>query len=352
MRESTPTLGSSEFAERLENDRLFGIEFMEQCGIPVPPYECFDDVGKAVKWLKKGDRRCVFKPSGSVDDKSLTYCAKSAEDMEEYLEKLTSKVKVKEFILQEFVAGTEVSTDAWFNGNDFFGMAHTFEEKKFLSGGLGPNTGCSGNVVWMPQQSDQLYARGLYKARQALAEAGFVGPIDLNTIATNGEIYGLEWTPRFGYEGTCNMTRLLPMEFGEFMYQIASGQTPNLAGSRYNYAATIRVSVPPYPNPSSPKKYSGIHVKGIDPEHLDTFYLKDVLINDAGEMETLGIEGFIGAPIGCGDTIKQAFEECEVAIKRLEIPDCQWRNDLRKCCERRYEELFKNGWLKHTGALA
>src|ERR1043165_9624343 len=107
------------------------------------------------------------------------------------------------------------------------------------------------------------------------------------------------------------------MEFGEFMQQIATGQNPGIPGSKYNFSATIRVSVRPYPNPSNPKKYGGVHVKGIDPDQIEAFYLSDVLINDAGEMEIIGTDGLIGAPIGCGDTIKQAFEECEAAIKKL-----------------------------------
>lgn len=349
MREETPVIGSSAFAEKLENNRLFGIQFMEQCGINVPAYEAFDNVGQATRWLQKTNKRCVFKPCGYVEDKALTYVAKSAEDMADYLDKLTSKVKVKEFILQEFVDGTEVSTNAWFNGEDFYAMDHTLEEKKFMSGGIGPNTGCSGNVVWMPQQADQLFARGLYRAKESLQAAGFVGPIDLNTIATDGEIYGLEWTPRFGYEGTCNIMRLLPMEFGEFLYQIATGQRPNIASSRYAFAASIRITVPPYPNPSKESKYSGNPIKGIDLDKLDAFYLSDVKM-EKGELVTLGLDGLIGSPIGCSDTIKGAFNECETCIKSLQIPDLQWRDDLEKCCIKRYNQLEKNGWLRRTGA--
>ena len=40
-RKATPTIGDSNLATELEEDRLFGIEVMEQCGIEVPPYEVF-----------------------------------------------------------------------------------------------------------------------------------------------------------------------------------------------------------------------------------------------------------------------------------------------------------------------
>jgi len=346
MRKQTPVIGSSAFAERLELDRLAGIEFMEKCGIKVPPYESFDDVGKAIKWLRKRNTRCVFKPNGAVEDKATTYVSKSADDMIDYLGKLATKSK-GDFLLQEFVQGTEVSTNAWFNGTDFYALDHTLEEKKFLAGGIGPNTGCSGNLVWMPSAT-KLYQQGLFRAREELAAAGFVGPIDLNVIATEGELFGLEWTPRFGYEGTCNMMKLINIDFGEFLCMIASGEAPNVS-SRYAFAASVRLSVPPYPNPSKREKYEGTPVKGIDEDMIESFYLSDVQVVD-GEMVTLGTDGLIGAPIGCSDSIKGAFDECEEAIKRLEIPDLQYRNDIEKCVTKRYNELERNGWLRKTNA--
>jgi phosphoribosylamine-glycine ligase len=246
--------------------------------------------------------------------------------------------------------GTEVSTNAWFNGEEFFAIDHTLEEKKFMSGGIGPNTGCSGNVVWMPQGPDRLFKHGLGKVREQLAAEGFVGPIDLNTICTEGEAFGLEWTPRFGYEGTCNTMALLPMEFGEFMYLIATGQRADIASSKADFAATIRVTVPPYPySIHDRKKYEGVPIHGIEPDDIETFYLNDVqLVGD--ELQTLGIDGLLGAPITTGHSIKEAVEVCEARIKKLKIPDLMWRDDIGKCCEKRYNALERNGWLKVSHA--
>src|SRR5215470_1117108 len=62
----TPTIGSSTLADRLEEDRLFGLEVMERCGIRVPAYEVFDSREKGIAWLAKTHKRCVFKPIGEV----------------------------------------------------------------------------------------------------------------------------------------------------------------------------------------------------------------------------------------------------------------------------------------------
>jgi phosphoribosylamine--glycine ligase len=346
MRVHTPVIGSSAIAERLEEDRLFGIEFMEKSDITVSSYEVFNDIAPAIKWLKKLGKPAVFKPFGNELDKATTYVGKSVDDLIDYLEKLFSKVKVKEFLLQEKVEGTEISTEAWFNGDAFYALNHTLEEKKFMSGGIGPNTGCAGNVLWMPDGPTATFTEGLAKVAKELRKVDYVGPIDLNTIATKDGLYGLEWCPRFGYEGTCNLICLLPMEFGQFMYEIATGESPKLGKPSAPFCATIRLSVPPYPNPSKPEKYSGVPVNGIDLDTLESFYLSDVKLNEDGELETIGQDGWIGSPICAGDTIKEAFDACEAVISGLEIPNLMWRNDVGECCEKRYAELEKMGWLK------
>ena len=327
LREHTPVIGSSSFAEKLEKDRAFGIEFMEKCGIPVPPWQQFTDVADALRWIRETKKRTVFKPLGDQDDKATTYVSKSADDMARYLEILFKKMKVKEFLLQEFIEGTEVSCEGYFNGTEFHAVNCTIEEKKFMAGGIGPNTGCAGNLVWMPTRTNPLFERGLRRTEDALRGAGFVGPVDLNTIVTEGEIFGLEWTPRFGYEGTCNLTRLIGSDFGEFLHAIAVGDDPHLGPPAYPFAATIRLSVPPYPNPSRPAKYGGVPISGIDPDKLDAFYLNDVRVKEGteGELETIGTSGLIGAPIGCGDSPEQAFYECKKVIDTLQIPDLQYR---------------------------
>jgi len=343
MRKVTPVIGCSAFAEKLEDDRLFGIEFMQQCGIVVPPYEPFDNVDKAIKWLEGNNKRYVLKPSGHVKDKALTYVSESAEDMIGFLEK--SNGSIKEFVLQEFIEGTEVSTNAWFNGERFFALDHSLEEKKFMSGGIGPNTGCSGVTYWMPEGETKLFKEGLGKIASKLAAANFVGPIDLNTICTKNAAYGLEWTPRFGYEGISLQMSLLPMEIGEFLFKVATGEEMTPFDSKANFAASVRITVPPYPKEYEGERTPSKPVKGITPEDIDTFYLSDVKVDEDYELQTLGTDGLVGAPVATGDTIKEAFAAVQKKIDKLQIPDLQYRNDIAECCERRYSELSKMGWL-------
>jgi phosphoribosylamine-glycine ligase len=348
----TPTLGDSSFADQLEHDRLFGIEFMQRAGIKVPTYEHFNDVSAALRFIRKTKKVYVFKPCGEGADTAATYVSKSAEDLERYIDVLWRSAPVKEFILQEVVKGTEVSTEMWMNESGYYFLNHTLECKKLMNGDLGPATGCSGNLVFAIEQENPIFNQGLRKAFEPLREAGYVGMIDLNAIVTDGELFGLEWTPRFGYEGTCNVASLLPMDFAEFMYRIAANQKlPDLA-PRHSFCASIRLSIPPYPNDGLPKKFykQGVPIEGMNRKLLTSFYALDMRLNETNEdlFETAGINGWLGAALGCGETIGQAFEHAQGVIDSIRVPDLMYRTDVRSVAAKRYVELERNGWLRPT----
>lgn len=343
----TPVIGASAYADQLEEDRVFGLETMEKAGIRVPKWEPFSTPAEALAFLRHNNKRYVLKPIGELPEgmSDATYVAKSAEDMTNYIE-VRLDPAIKSFLLQEFVEGVEVSTEAWWTGSEWVALNHTLEEKKFMDGQLGPNTGCAGNVVWMPPRSNPIFQRGLEKMGPLLKEAGFVGMIDLNTIATEGDLYGLEWTPRFGYEGTCNLTRLLPVPFGDFLYSMALGKTPTLPEAKARFAATVRLSVPPYPSAEFSRKKMQVPIRGLDLDNLQTFVLYDVRL-DGKDLVTNGGYNAIGSPIGTGSSIAASFEDVMAAIKRLEIPNLQYRTDIEKCVTKRYTTLQSWGWLRN-----
>jgi phosphoribosylamine--glycine ligase len=348
FREVTPVIGDSVLADKLELDRIAGIEFMEHCGIKVPPWEQFDNPADALTFLRKNKKRYVFKPCGAKEC-SATYVSSDHEDMSRYIELVFKRAKVEKFILQEFVPGTEVSTEMWVSGGEYTAVNHTIEQKKFMPGDLGPNTGCSGSLVWMPNKEGNLFIKGLKKAVKPLSDEGYVGMIDLNAIVTESEVYGLEWTPRCGYDAIALLTRLLPIEFGEFLYRVATGDKVTVGSSRAAFAASIRLSIPPYPLESRVKSVynEGVPVEGLVLDDLDVFYASDIRLrkDHEEEFESAGKSGFLGCPIGLGETPHQAFKEVETFIRKLKVPNLQWRNDVpEKCCQR-YAMLSRQGWL-------
>jgi len=344
-----PTIGDSSLADRLEDDRLYALEFMEQCGIQVSPWEHFTNPADAIRYIKKQGTRQVFKPVGEQADKSTTYVSSSAEDMLRYFDVLFRSTPQKEFVLQEVVDGTEVSTEVYLNDTGYYALNHTLELKRLMNGDVGPNTGCSGSLCWMAPTENQIFTKGLKKALGPLRELGYRGPIDLNTIVNRSGVYGLEFCARFGYDATAPLTKLLSVGFGDFLYAIATNQKVPELVPRHSFCATTRLSIPPYPSEGLPEKFykQGVPIEGLKPDMLDKFFIYDVMAKeDSDELESAGICGWIGGPLAVGETIGQAWEGAKDMVSQVKIPNCQYRTDCPQNTARRYEELRSNGWLR------
>ena len=342
----TPTLGDSNLATTLEDERLFGIEVMEKVSIKVPPYEVFSDVETAKKFLLETKKRYVFKPNGGQEQETAsTYVSTSYEDMLKYIDRLEQMSHGVEFILQEVVNGVEVSTEAWFNGEEFFLINCTLEEKKFMEGRKGPNTGCSGNLVWTFEREPQIFKQGLGKIKDFLASSGYVGMIDLNTIATQSDLYGLEWTPRFGYDASQTLFSLIDSDLGEIFEAVASGGKPNISFNN-DFAAAVRLSIPPYPSECEGYYQKEVPIENIEPEDIEHIYLYDAMLENDETLVTAGLGGFIACPIHAGRSIEEAFAGVKEWIKKIKVPDLQYRQDIYKCTKDRYEALSRMGWFR------
>jgi phosphoribosylamine-glycine ligase len=339
-----PTIGDGAFNCAVEDDRMFGLEAMEECKIDVPPYERFTDLGAAKEFVRKSNKRLVYKPDGGQEnDTDTTYVSSSPTDMLAQMDKLFAKTKSSPFVLQEFIKGTEVSVEGWFNGDEFYLVNVTLEEKKFMNDNHGPNTGCAGNLVFYLRESAELYKQGLEKMKDYLRRIGYTGMIDLNTIVANGKLYGLEWTPRFGYDASATLLNMYGGNMGEMMFKIATGQVPDQSW-KAEFGAGVRLSIPPYPTEVRGKHPAGVQIKGIDKEDYSSTYMYDVML-EKKELVTAGHSGFIAVPLTYGESIADCWDKMDARLDKIKIPNMQIRTDLKKTTSKRYSELSQMGLL-------
>ncbi len=344
-----PTIGDGSFEHWLEDDREAGIQAMERCKINVPPYQKFNTPAEAKVFVQKEDKRYVYKPftiGSDMQDTATTYVAKDSKDLLRVIDQLFGVSKNAPFILQEFIEGTEASVAGFFNGKEFYMLTCTLEEKKFMNDNKGPNTGCSGNLVFAISEESKLYRDGLKRAIPLLQEAGFTGMIDLNTIVTEGTAYGLEWTPRFGYLADSTIAAMYGSGYGDMLACVASGRIPEIKWTA-PFGYSVQLSIPPYPTEVRLPKAKDVPIDGIDPKDIEQLmrcYLYDVKLNGKG-LITSGNYGYIGAPIGIGDSIGEAASRCEGYVKNVQIPNMQYRTDIQKSTLKRYNFLEENGWL-------
>ncbi len=350
---SGPVIGDSELASRLEDDRLFGITTMEQCGIEVPPYQTFKTPDEAKAFLLENPKRFVYKPfvvDGKEQECSVTYVAESAEDLVKCLDQLWADSMNAPFLLQEVVEGTEISTEGYFDGTYFHFLNHTIEEKKFMSGSFGPNTGCSGNLVWAVAKPNRLCEQGIMRLIPFLKDSGYRGMIDLNTIVSENHAYGLEFTPRFGYDASASIFSLLNGDLGQFFYDIVTAPEEGWVDHnpvpplRATWAASARLTVPPYPDEHGDFA-AGLPIKGVDPDWAwQNCYLWDARMKD-DELVTVGTNGIVACPIACAHTPEGAWEGLDRLAKKIKFPNLQRRDDLCESTMKRLKEARMWGWL-------
>lgn len=323
-------IGGGELNDKLELDREFGLQFMEDHQVPIPPSITVNRIEEAREIIEKEDKRYVFKPSGNQST-DLTYVSSGQQNMLDMLNYLEDKIpEDTTIVLQEFVEGIEMSTEGWFNGEHFIlPLNSTFEEKKFMPGNLGPNTGCSGNVVWW---WDEHYSQIIYELlfknlEESLREARYLGPLDINAIWTDNGPLVLEFTARFGYDAIQCSSRLIDMELGQFLQEL--NMLTEVPVKTDEYAMGVRVSVPPYPSEGDVPKYP-IDVSAAKQGML---YLSDVLMQD-DKLWCAGQDGYIVCVADHGNRLNRISNRIYSEIEKLEIPQMQYRIDIGERVER------------------
>jgi len=340
-----PTVGGSMISDRLEMDRQFAKKIMAEAGISTPHSKQFKDWESGEEYVKanKG-KRLALKPgemlSGNlpshVSDKEFP-----TEDLcgliDHYSRTFAGDV---DYEIQDFVSGVALSTAGWFDGDDWLEPAYnTIENKAMNDGNRGGTTGCAGNVLF--QCEGWVFGETLYKLRDPLRRLGFIGLIDINCIvdAENKKVYGLEFTPRFGFDSEPAMFMIgMNQEVGKFLSDFANGQAYELP-MKSGYTAGIRITIPPHPSDceSAP---SGLPVLGVSEKDLtEWMYAYDLMLSSDGRLITSGSYGLIGVVCAHGDDARKTMQEATDRCKQVHVSEAQYRLDLSEVFSKDLKEL-------------
>jgi phosphoribosylamine-glycine ligase len=297
------------------------------------------------------DTKLVFKPEGKYSGVVPSYVPHDNEELVEMLEHYKGIIgNEPEFTLQEFIEGACISSEIWCaKGNLLHPTNHTLERKQLMDNDLGPSGGCTGNIVWACMETDCPLCDNLAKLEDFLEETQWTGPIDINTVVTKeGEVFALEFTPRFGYDSfPTYLLGLFEGNFGSFVYESCRGDSMELP-LKDGFAAGIRISVPPWPSEDFHAR-PGIPIRGLRKSDFERWYPYEVgLQNDS--LVTSGGWGIIGVAIGWGSGIEEAFEEAYKLANKIRIPDKQYRTDLAEVFLKEYRQISRSFSVQRVNA--
>jgi len=324
-----PVIGSSRWTDKIELDRNLGEKIAQKVGISTPVTYNFTGLKEAQNFLENKKSLWVLKPHNNMD-LDLTYVESYPGELYYKLDNdIRNRIKHDkvEVMLQKKVEGVTISTEGWFDGQDFVHFNHTIEDKAFMVGDLGPHVGSQGNTVWAKKNLDGLLVSNLERVCPLLREANYVGPIDVNCIVAekNNQPYFLEWTPRFGYDALYCMLAMIKSKVGEFFENRFDVPIDN----RF-WAVSQRLSIPPYPYDTTKdlkKMCKDVEIYTKAGARTPDFWMEDVYWTNDG-LKCAGADGILGAVVGLGFSIGEASNNCRKYLKELKVGSYkQYRTD-------------------------
>ena len=313
FRKGYPIFGCNKAASELELDRGKGQEVLRKCGIETIPYEIFSSYDKAIEYVKQEKRPFVSKPWGGASDKGLSFVAKTPEDMVYKLRHWKEEKKAGEFMLQEFVPGVEFAVGGWFGPGGWNRMiCENFEEKSFMDGGLGGNTGEQGTVLKYVVKS-KLFDELLDPLTDYLHGLDYVGYCDVNAIVTD-KAMPLEFTMRFGDPTFQIQQALHEGDPVEWMADLLEGRDTLRASKDVAVGVVLTHGDYPHGHLSS-RRVVGYPIRGITARNVDSLHFMQVMdgvgpvrmgdeIKDVSMYVTAG--DYVMVVTGTGPTVRDA----------------------------------------------
>lgn len=334
-----PVFGCNPKAAELELDRGLGQTSCYEAGIDTLPYEVFTSWDEALSHVEKTMGTYVCKPWGSVTDKALTYVSRSPEDMILTMTEWKAAGRLKgQIMLQKKVDGFEMAVGGWFGKNGWSKhLCENFEEKKFMNGGLGCNTGEQGTTLRYVEQS-KLFEHTLEPLTGLLHKLNYIGYVDMNCIILpNGKPMPLEATMRFGYPLREIQDALHIGDSMSWKLDLIEGKDTLKVSSDIAVGVVLSHGMYPIEHCDSPKEFnrplygysSGI-AKNV---RLTCIKMGTAPINLGGKIKwvpypvTCGEE--IATVTGTGGTVGEAREAAYATVSKIKPPtNLMYRTDI------------------------
>lgn len=336
---------------KLENDRMFAYEVLQQVGVPTVPMERFTNFADAKKFVQENGGGWAIKHNSQVD-RDLAGVFFEPDEVIEFLDwleqnwnELAEGMPI-DFVLQQAVKGVEFAVTSFFDGEKFrseFCYLNQ-EEKKELDGGLGRSTGQMGEIGLVVPNA-RLFQETLLKVEPLLREWGYCGFADLNCIVTGpNKVVPLEFTiGRPGYPTIYSVSELLAEPVGEFLIRIAQ-RDPQPIRTKEGFVCTLVLATGTFPDQHPTRNKTAV-IHGLDKVGLRHVWLGETRWQD-GKVLGAGDMGYLAVITGSGGSIEEARMKAYNTISQLSVtPYEKYRLDIGIRAMEEFPQLAQWRWL-------
>ena len=311
---------------RLEGSKVYAKRFMKKYSIPTGRFEVAETPEELVHKLRDFAAPYVIKADGLASGKGVIIerdFSKAVEKGSMLIEgKLLRGVKGP-VVIDEFLAGEELTAIAIVNGEDFSILPFVRDYKRLGDNDMGPNTGGMG--AWGPvmiqeetmMRIEELFRRTLWAVKK---EGGnYRGFLYLGLMIVEGSPYVLEYNVRLGDPETEVIVALNPEGFVESVLKAVNGEKITSMKPQL-FAVDVVIASKGYPE--APMKGQKVAV----PE--EGFYFFAGVEKRNGEMVVSG--GRVVHAMGTGYTKEEAKEKAYLWADAVEFDGKYYRSDIAK----------------------
>ena len=326
--------GPSREAARIEGSKSWAKDLCERHGIPAPRSRSFTDFEAAREFLDEMEPPYVVKADGLAAGKGVTV----AEDREAAVDALRACLVDRAFgdaglrvLVEEFLAGREVSVIAVTDGRHVVPLPPAQDFKRVGEKDTGPNTGGMGAyspVPWVDDETRATIGRDvLQRVVHALAEDGtpYRGALYAGLMQTAEGPKVLEFNCRFGDPETEAILPRLDSDLGEMLMASVEG---NLSAHEPRWlpdaCVTVVLASGGYPGPHE----TGFEIEGLDAARS----LPGVFVFHAGSAgrdgRVLTAGGRVLAISALGPSVAAARERAYEACSKVSFEGMYCRGDI------------------------
>jgi phosphoribosylamine---glycine ligase len=323
--------GPSAAAAELEGSKAFAKQLMKEAGVPTASHLLLRSREEALEQIARTAYPAVLKADGLAAGKGVIVCGSEAE-AREAVEVFFGERRFGEttVVLEEFLAGEELSLLALCDGENVVPLAPAQDYKRIFDGDEGPNTGGMGSYSPVPGFGPAEVEQIVDSVHRPVVAAMAARGVPFHGVLYAGLMIGpegarvLEFNTRFGDPETQAVLPRLRSDLLELC--LAAREPGGLAGAAAEFgedwAVTLVLASAGYPESAS----KGDVIRGLDAAAELAEVTHAGTAERGGEIVTAG--GRVLNVTALGPTPAAARDRAYDAASRISFDGMQIRSDI------------------------
>ena len=322
--------GPTKAAAIIEGSKAFSKDLMKRYGIPTARYEIFDDMAKALEYVKNCPIPTVVKADGLALGKGVII-AQTREEAEEAVRSMMEDKKFgksgEKVVIEEFLTGPEVSVLSFTDGETVVPMVSSMDHKRAGDGDTGLNTGGMGTVAPNPYYTKDVAQRCMDEiflpTIRAMKKEGrtFKGCLYFGLMITEDGPKVIEYNCRFGDPETQVVLPLLESDLLTVMTAVTDGKLAETEVRFSDKSACCLIMA----SEGYPVSYKKGFELTIPEEIADDVYVAGAVLED-GKLLTSG--GRVLGAVAVRDSLKEAVDAAYGMARQISFENAYYRSDI------------------------